>query len=304
MSVTHLVSLADWDRALCDRVLARAAAIKARFVREGASQDLAGKSLGMIFHKPSLRTRVSFEAGMRQLGGGALFISDREIGMNTRETIEDIARVLSGYVEGIMIRTFDQDYVDKLAANASIPVIKGLTDLYHPCQILADLMTAQEAGRSLDGLAVAYVGDGNNVAHSWINAAIHYRIDLRIAHPAGYAPDAQVVKAARQRGAQVTTTEDPRAGVEDTDVVYTDVWASMGQEEEKTARLARFDGFQVNADLMAAAKPEALFMHCLPAHRGEEVSAEVIDGPQSVVFPEAHNRLHAQKGLLVELMGG
>ena len=303
MSVTHLTSLAGWDRDQCDRVLDRAASIKERFQREGASSELAGQSLAMIFHKPSLRTRVSFEAGMRQLGGGALYISDREIGMNTRETVEDIARVLSGYVEGIMIRTFDQAFVDGLARNATIPVINGLTDLYHPCQLLADLMTIRECDRSLDGLVVTYVGSGNNMAHSWINAGVLYGMEIRVGHPEGYAPNPEVVTRAREAGGRVILEQDPGAAVAGADVVYTDVWARMGQEDEKAERLARFEGFQVDAAMMARAKPDAIFMHCLPAHRGEEVAADVIDGPQSVVFPQAHNRLHAQKGLLVELMG-
>ncbi len=302
MTPRHLVSLADWDRDSIDRVLDRAVEIKTAFQRDGASDRMRGKSLAMIFHKPSLRTRVSFETGMNQMGGSALFITDREIGMNTRETVHDIAHVLSGYVDGIVIRTFADAFVEELAEHASVPVVNALTDGYHPCQILADLMTAREHGRRLDGLTVAFVGDGNNVAHSWINAAIHYRMEVRVVHPEGYAPNDAIVSAARARGASVLATTDPVAGTEGADVVYTDVWASMGQEDEKAERLARFQGFQVDAAMMARAKPDALFMHCLPAHRGEEVAAEVIDGPQSVVFPEAHNRLHAQKGLLDVLM--
>lgn len=300
----HLVTLADWTREECDHVLDRAAAIKSAFTAKGPSTQMTGKTLGMIFHKPSLRTRVSFEAGMNQMGGSAMFISDREIGMNSRETIEDIARVLSGYVDAITIRTFANSYVERLAAHASVPVVNALTDLYHPCQLLADLLTAVENGKALDGLVVAYVGDGNNMANSWINVASLYGMDLRIAHPAGYAPDAAVLERARTNGARVTLTQDTHGAAKGCDVVYTDVWASMGQEDQKEERLARFEGFQVDRGVMGVAKPDAIFMHCLPAHRGEEVSAEVIDGPQSVVFPEAHNRMHAQKGLLDVLVNG
>jgi ornithine carbamoyltransferase len=304
MTPKHLVSLAGWTREGIDDVLDRSVSIKSAYASSGASDRLRGKSLALIFHKPSLRTRVSFEVGMTQMGGAALYISDKEIGMQSRETIEDIARVLSGYVDGIMIRTFANAYVERLAENASVPVINGLTDLYHPCQLLADLLTIREQGRALDDIAIAYVGDGNNMAHSWINAAIHYRIDLRIAHPDGYAPETTVLRAATERGARVTCVTDPREAVQGADVVYTDVWASMGQEDERDARLARFEGFQVNRELMSGAKPDALFMHCLPAHRGEEVSEEILEGPRSVVFPQAHNRLHAQKGLLDALLGG
>ncbi len=304
MSMKHLVSIADLTREDSDRVIARAEDLKAAFRREGASHQLKGKSLAMIFHKPSLRTRVSFEVGMTQLGGAALYITDREIGMDTREAVEDIARVLSGYADGVVIRTFHQVFVERLAEFASIPVINALTDLSHPCQILADLLTIKENGRSLDDLAIAYIGDGNNCANSFINAAALYKIDLRIAHPAGFPPDTATMERATGAGATVTLTNDPVAAVTGTDVVYTDVWTSMGQEDEREDRLKRFEGFQVNPTLMSHAKGDALFMHCLPAHRGEEVDAAVIDGPNSVVFQEAENRLHLQKGLLDVLMRG
>ncbi len=296
--MTDLVSIADLSREECDRVLERAAKIKVSFLAGGASDRLRGKSLGMIFHKPSLRTRVSFEVGMTQMGGAALYISDREIGMDKREPIEDIAQVLSGYVDGVVIRTFAQSFVERLAANATVPVINALTDLTHPCQILADLFTIHEGGKPLDGLVIAYVGDGNNVANSFINAAALYQIDLRIAHPAGHAPDPGIMAAAVGSGAKVLLTQSPDEAVRGADVVYTDVWASMGQEEEREERLRRFQGFQVDARLMSLADPNAVFMHCLPAHRGEEVATEVIDGPQSIVFEQAENRLHLQKGLL------
>jgi ornithine carbamoyltransferase len=298
MAKKDFVSIADCSRASLDDVLERARVIKEAFLRHGPSDRLRGKTLGMIFHKPSLRTRVSFDAGMAQMGGSAFYISEREIGLDSRETLEDVARVLSGYVDAIMIRTFAHAFVERLAAAATVPVINGLTDLLHPCQILADLMTIRELGKPLDGIAIAYVGDGNNVAHSWINAAIHYRLDLQIAHPEGYGPNPDLTARARTRGAQVRFTHDPGEAGDGADVVYTDVWASMGQEAERERRLRDFRGFRVDAALMARAKPDAIFMHCLPAHRGEEVAADVIDGAQSVVFREAHNRLHAQKGLL------
>jgi ornithine carbamoyltransferase len=302
MAKKDFVSIADWSRASLDEVLERARLIKEAFLRDGPSDRLRGKTLGMIFHKPSLRTRVSFDAGMAQMGGSAFYISEREIGMDSRETLEDVARVLSGYVDAIMIRTFAHSFVERIAAAATVPVINGLTDLLHPCQILADLMTIRELGKSLDGMAVAYVGDGNNVAHSWINAAIHYRFDLRIAHPEGYGPNPDLAARARSLGARVRLTHDPGEAGDGADVVYTDVWASMGQEAERERRLRDFRGFRVDAALMSRAKPDAIFMHCLPAHRGEEVAADVIDGAQSVVFQEAHNRLHAQKGLLDVLL--
>jgi ornithine carbamoyltransferase len=299
----HLVTLADWRREEVDHVLARAAELKAAFKQEGTSQELAGQSLAMIFHKPSLRTRVSFEVGMNQLGGSALFITDREIGMQSREPVRDVARVLSGYVDAIMIRTFDHQLVRRMAQMATVPVINGLDDRVHPCQILADLLTIREAGLPLDDIAVAYVGDGNNVAQSWINVAALFDLDLRLGVPEAYEPDEQLLAAARQRGAKVTVTHDPVVAVAGAHVVYTDVWASMGQEAEAEVRRQAFQAYQVNDGLMAGTDPQGIVLHCLPAHRGEEITDEVIEGPRSRVFLQAENRLHAQKGLLVTLMG-
>jgi ornithine carbamoyltransferase len=263
---------------------------------------LAGRSLAMIFRKSSTRTRVSFEVGMTQLGGHALFLSDRDSQMGRGESLRDTARVLSGYVDGIMIRTFGHDEVEELAREASIPVINGLTDLLHPCQILADLQTVQEEfGPELDNRVVAWIGDGNNVAHSWINAAYRLGFDLRLACPEGFDPNEEILTRARS-AANVTLTRDPQEAADGAHVVTTDVWASMGQEGEADHRAGAFQGFTVDQPLMDRAAPEAIFLHCLPAHRGEEVSADVIDGPRSRVFSEAENRLHAQKALLAELL--
>ncbi len=297
------VTLSDWDRPQLEAVLTEAAHVKKGFRERGASDRLHGRTLAMIFHKPSLRTRVSFEVGMTQLGGAAVYITEREIGIDSREAVEDVARVLSGYVDAIMIRTFSHELVRKLAQNATIPVINGLDDLVHPCQILADLMTLRELGFAFDGLPVAWLGDGNNVAHSWIDAAVIFGLDLRLAVPAGYEPQAAFLARAREAGAKVTVTHDPRAAVSGARMLYADVWASMGQESEAAARREVFRPFQINAALLKQADPKAVVMHCLPAHRGEEITADVIEGPQSVVFHQAENRMHAQKGLLVSLIG-
>ncbi len=267
----------------------------------------AGQTLAMIFQKPSLRTRVSFEVGIQQLGGHGIYLGPTDIQLHRGETIADTARVLSRYVDGIMARVFAHADVVALAEHASIPVVNGLSDLLHPCQVLADLLTIREKKGRLQGLRMAFVGDGNNMAHSLMNGGARFGMHVAVAHPVGYAPNGDVVTAARREaassGGSIQVTTDPREGVEGADVVYTDVWASMGQEGEAGERLARFQGFQVDAALMKLARPDAIFLHCLPAHRGEEVAAEVIDGPASVVFDEAENRLHAQKAILARLMG-
>lgn len=270
---------------------------------EGPEAPLRGQTLAMIFRKSSTRTRVSFEVGTFQLGGHAIFLSDQSSQMGRGESVHDTAQVLSRYVDGIMIRTFAHDEVVQLAHHASVPVINGLTDLLHPCQVVADLQTAVEAfGPDLSRLAVAWIGDGNNMANSWVNAAYRFGFDLRLACPEGFDPDPTLIARARET-ASVTVTRDAREAVDGAHVVTTDVWASMGQEDEAAERLAAFEGFQVNAALMGVSDPAAIFLHCLPAHRGEEVTAEVIDGPQSRVFDEAENRLHAHKALMVFLMG-
>jgi len=270
---------------------------------EYRGQPLAGKTLAMIFEKSSTRTRVSFEVGTFQLGGHALFLSSRDIQLGRGEPIRDTARVLSRYVDGIMIRTFGHLDVQELAHYASVPVINGLTDLLHPCQVLADLMTIQERfGTDLTGRKVAWIGDGNNMANSWLNAAYRFGLELRLACPQGYEPNREIFDRARA-AANVHLTRDPADAADGAEIVTTDVWASMGQESEAEARRQAFHGFTVDAALMGRADPRAIFLHCLPAHRGEEVTEDVFEGVQSRVFDEAENRLHVQKALLVRLMG-
>jgi ornithine carbamoyltransferase len=235
---------------------------------------------------------------MYQLGGGAITLTDAEIGINSREPVQDVARVMSGYVSGIVIRTFAHSLPADLARWGSVPVINALTDLSHPCQILGDLLTAYERGMSLDGLAVAFIGDGNNVANSWIEAAARFALDLRIACPEGYDPDAATLARARAAGARVSIVRSPREAADGAHVLYTDVWASMGQEKERAARARVFQGYQINAQIVGAARPDAIVMHCLPAHRGEEITDDVMESPQSVVFEEAENRLHIQRAIL------
>jgi ornithine carbamoyltransferase len=304
----HLISIHDLSAVEVAGLFQLAAAVKAR-PREHAA-TLAGKSLGMIFEKSSTRTRVSFEVGMVQLGGHALFLSSRDIQLGRGEPIGDTAKVLSRYVDGIMARTFAHQTVVDLARFGSVPVINGLTDDLHPCQALADYFTLGEVFGfgELRGRKLAYVGDGNNMAHSLLFGGAKVGMDVAIASPAGYTVKPHYVALARQdaaaAGTSILLTADPREAVRDAACVYTDVWASMGQEAEAQARLQAFRGFQVDAELMAAAKPEAVFLHCLPAHRGEEVAAEVADGPQSRIFDEAENRLHVQKAILLWLLGG
>jgi ornithine carbamoyltransferase len=281
-------------------LLRLAARMKSGEYRE---RPLAGRSLAMIFEKSSTRTRVSFEVGAWQLGAQALFLSSRDIQLGRGEPIRDTARVLSRYVHGIMIRTFDHAGVEELARQATVPVINGLTDLLHPCQVMADLLTIQENfGHDLRPRIVAWVGDGNNMANSWLNAALRFGFELRLACPSGYRPDTSILERARD-ATRVVVTSDPAEAVEGADVVNTDVWTSMGQEAESVAREKAFAGYEVDTDLMARAAGGAIFLHCLPAHRGEEVADEVIEGPSSRVFDEAENRLHVQKAIMARLMG-
>ncbi|MDQ3557306.1 MAG: ornithine carbamoyltransferase [Gemmatimonadota bacterium] len=297
----HFVSIADYDSDGLLEILDLAARMK---TGASDSRPLAGKTLAMIFAKSSTRTRVSFEVGAAQLGGHALFLSSRDIQLGRGEPIRDTARVLGRYVDGIMIRTFAQGDVEELAEHGSVPVINGLTDLLHPCQIMADLQTVREnLGDDLSAVSVAWVGDGNNMANSWLNAAAQLGFELRLAFPAGYEPDREILERARAR-TRILTTDDPREAVEGVDVVTTDVWASMGQEEEAAARGRDFNGFRVDDSLMARASDRSIFLHCLPAHRGEEVTEEVIEGPRSRVWDEAENRLHVQKAIMARLMGG
>ena len=270
---------------------------------EYTKTPLAGKTLAMIFMKASTRTRVSFEVGTYQLGGHALFLSPRDVQLGRGEPIADTARVLSRYVDGIMIRTFAHQDVEELAKFADVPVINGLTDLLHPCQILADILTIRQHLGTYEGKKVAWIGDGNNMANSWINAAYRLGFELSIACPEGYEPADRLVARAREQ-ANITLTRDPREAIAGAHVVNTDVWASMGQEDEQKKRERDFAGYTVNQSMMQLAAKDAIFLHCLPAHRGEEVAADVIDGPQSRVWDEAENRLHVQKAIMAVLMGG
>jgi ornithine carbamoyltransferase len=273
-------------------------------MRDGryAKKPLKGKTLAMIFMKSSTRTRVSFEVGTYQLGGHALFLSPRDVQLGRGEPIADTARVLSRYVDGIMIRTFAHQDIEELAKYADVPVINGLTDLLHPCQVLADLLTVRAEFEKLDTIKVAWIGDGNNMANSWINAAYRFGFDLDIACPEGYEPADHLLERA-QKNAKVRIVRNPSEAAEGAHVVTTDVWASMGQENEQKERERAFKGFTVNKKLMSGADKKAIFLHCLPAHRGEEVSADVIDGPQSRVWDEAENRLHVQKAIMAALLG-
>ncbi|HLL45864.1 MAG TPA: ornithine carbamoyltransferase [Longimicrobiaceae bacterium] len=296
----HFLAIPDFSREELYEILDLAARMKRG---EYTEKPLAGKTLAMIFTKSSTRTRVSFEVGTYQLGGHALFLSSRDIQLGRGEPIRDTARVLSRYVDGIMIRTFDQADPEELAKWGSVPVINGLTDLLHPCQIMADLQTIREnLGPDLSTVKIAWVGDGNNMANSWLNAAYRFGFELRLAFPAGYEPDAAILERARG-AANVVTTHDPREAVAGADVVNTDVWTSMGQEEESAKRLRDFAGYCVSEEMMDTATDRAIFLHYLPAHRGEEVTDGVIEGPRSRVFDEAENRLHAQKAIMATLMG-
>ncbi|MBM4193897.1 MAG: ornithine carbamoyltransferase [Gemmatimonadetes bacterium] len=294
------LTLRDFSAAELDALLALAARMKAGRYRK---QPLAGKALAMIFMKASTRTRVSFEVGAWQLGAHALFLSPRDVQLGRGEPIGDTARVLSRMCAGIMIRTFAQADVEEFARAADIPVINGLTDEHHPCQILADLLTAREAFDDVRKLSVAWIGDGNNMANSWLDAAAQLGFELRLACPKGYDPDSTALARAKSV-TRIVLTRDPREAVAGANVVNTDVWASMGQEEEQAVRARAFAGFIVDDALMARARRDAIFLHCLPAHRGEEVAASVIDGRQSRVWDEAENRLHVQKAVMAALMGG
>ena len=259
-----------------------------------------GRVLACIFHKPSLRTRISFEVAIRQLGGTSLYLTDKEIGIGSREAPKDVGAVLSRYVDAIMIRTFDQQMVAELAANASVPVINGLTDLLHPCQVMADVCTIVERFGTIEGRKVVFIGDGNNVARSWLNAAARFSFSLVLSSPDGFQIEDSYLETVGNP--DYSWIEDPREAVEGADVVYTDVWASMGQEEEVEKRKQAFQPYQVNDDLMKLAKKDSLFLHCLPAHRGDEVTDSVIDGPHSAVYEEAENRMHIQRAILCLLM--
>jgi ornithine carbamoyltransferase len=304
MFATDFLSLRDFNPAQVRHLLDLAADIKAR--PAAFAGVLTGKTLAMIFEKPSLRTRVTFDVGIQQLGGFSLYLSPAEINLGKRESIHDVAKNLERMVQGIMIRTFAHQIVEDMAREASIPIINGLTDYSHPCQAMADFLTVREVKGRTEGIKLAFVGDGNNVAHSLMFAGALLGAHVAVVTPKGYEPKADAIewteRHAPATGARCTVTNDPVEGVRDADVIYTDVWASMGQEAEAEARRKLFIPYQVNDALFAHARPDAVFMHCLPAHRGEEVAASVIDSRRSVVFQEAENRLHAQKAIMVELM--
>lgn len=302
----HFLDLPSWSSKDLWQLIQLAVHLKTEWQSGGNRPVLAGKILGMVFQKPSLRTRVSFEVAMKHLGGDAIMMGPSEIGLGKRESVADVARVLSGYVQGIMARVFDHEHVVELAKHSSVPVINGLSDECHPCQAMADMLTIYEHFGQLEGLKLAYVGDGNNVAVSLLSACAHFGLDFAIASPPGYEIPANAMVAvtdiARQSEIKIEVFEDPQPAVYNADVVYTDTWVSMGQEEETQSRLGVFQKYQVNADLLRHAKQTAVVLHCLPAHRGQEITDDVADGSQSLIFPQAENRLHAQKAILVKLM--
>ena len=304
LKVSDLITIEALDVADVRAILNRAADIKSNPGNFSTARE--GMTLAMIFQKPSLRTRVTFETGMTQLGGHAIYISPTDAGLGTRESVSDVARNLERWVDGIMARVFAQKIVVELADNSRAPVINALSDDYHPCQALGDAFTLSEHFDSLKGLKLAYIGDGNNMSHSLMLVAARTGMNISVATPEGYEPDANIAERARQTGTETGSTvelgHDPKAAVRDADAVYTDVWASMGQESEAAAREKLFRPFQVNEDLMAAAKPGARFMHCLPAHRGDEVTDGVADSAESIIFDQAENRLHIQKSIMTLLM--
>ncbi len=294
------LTLQDLSLEELDTILRRAVELKAS--KDANLCPLIGKSIGLLFEKASTRTRVSFQVGIYQLGAQAIYLNPNEIQLGRGETIEDTARVLSRYLHGIIIRTFAHKTIEDFARNATIPVINGLTDLHHPCQVLADLMTIKEKRGTIKGIRLAYIGDGNNVANSLIEASAMTGFELIIACPDGYEPDRAIYESAISEGAKVKILRSPEEAVRDADVLYTDVWVSMGQEDKEVKKKKSFEGYQLNRSLLSLAKPDAIVMHCLPAHRGEEITDDVIDSPQSVVFEQAENRLHTQKALLELLL--
>lgn len=305
--IRHFTSIQDLNKNELMRVLEKSKSLKEMEKGEKSHEYLYGKTLGMIFSKPSTRTRVSFEAGMNQLGGHAIYLNQQDLQLKRGETISDTAKTLSGYLDVIMARISKHEDLLELAKNSTIPVINGLTDLLHPCQTVADLFTIQEEKEKLAGLKLAYIGDGNNVCHSLLFGASKVGMDISVASPSGYEPKEGIVEDAKTQAgktdANVNVTNDPEKVAENADVIYTDVIASMGKEEEREKRLKDFEGYQVNSKIMENAKENAIFMHCLPAHRGEEVAGDVIDGSQSVVFQQAENRMHTEKAILTSLLG-
>jgi ornithine carbamoyltransferase len=304
MSKRDLLNFADVSREEMQAIFSLAAELK-RKQKQGTRQRLLdGKGMALVFEKPSLRTRVSFEVGMAQLGGHVVFLGPAEIGLGTRETPADCARSLARWVDIMTVRTFSQSVIEEMAECSAIPVINALTDLYHPCQVLADCLTLIEHKGKLDGLKIAFVGDGNNMVHSWMEAAAKLPISFAVACPHGYEPSADIVKEARRNGAHVTVTHSVEEAVRGVDAIYTDVWASMGQEMEAQRRAKAFRDYQLNRHVVAMAKNDALVMHCLPAHRGEEITDEVLESAQCIAFDQAENRLHVQKAVMVWLLNG
>ena len=301
----YILTLLDLTKDDFEVLFKRAFELKERYKKGVANRSLVGKSLGLIFDKPSTRTRVSFEAAMVQLGGTPLFLSAQDTQLIRNEPIADTATVLSRYLDGLAVRTYSQDLLNELGATASIPIINGLTDLYHPCQVLSDLMTILEQKGKLEGLRIVWVGDGNNVVHSWLNAAAVLPLHLVVSCPDGYQPDEAILESAvRDSGGKIDIVIDPEDAVRDADVIYTDVWASMGQEGEHGLRKKFFKPYQVNQELVAKAKADVIVMHCLPAHRGEEITADVLEGTHSVVWDQAENKLHMHKGILERFILG
>ena len=298
----HFMSIYDLDTSDVKEVLDYAIETKKKAKAGELPELLKGKSMAMIFRKPSLRTRMSFEMAMVGAGGYAFYVSDEEIKLGRREAVSDASQVVSRFVDIMMIRTFDQAEAEELARYATVPVINGLTDLYHPCQIMGDIMTVIEHKGKIEGLKVGFLGDGNNVANSWINAAAKLDFELVLGMARGYEPDEKVLSRARSDGAKIEIVYDPVEAVKDAAVVYTDVWTSMGQEEEAKKRRELMLGLQLNKELLSSAAPDAIVLHCLPAHRGEEITDEVMDGPQSVVFDEAENRMHIQRAIILKLL--
>ncbi len=302
----HLLTLEEMTTAEMNQLFAHAQSLKNGRTTPSASPPLAGQTIALLFEKPSLRTRISFEVAARELGGTSLYLSPQEVGLGKREAVSDVARVLSSYVHAIVLRTFSHSLMEEFAHHASIPVINGLTDSHHPCQGLTDVFTILEEFGTTAGLMLAYIGDGNNVAHSLLQAAIKAGMHVRIATPHGYAPDSAIVAAAqheaRLTGGSLMLTTDPKEAANGAHVLYTDVWTSMGQETESAQRRAIFSPYQVTQQLLSLANPQAIVMHPLPAHRGEEITDEVLDGPQSRVLVQAENRLHVQKAILCALL--
>jgi ornithine carbamoyltransferase len=300
----HFLEMADWSATELDQLLRLAVQLKLEWQSGGNRPVLGGKVLGMIFQKPSLRTRVSFDVAMLHLGGHALYISPSEIGLGQRESIPDVARVLSSMVQGIMARVFEPAHITELARWSKVPVINGLSDHSHPCQAMADVLTLYEHFGHLKGLKLAYVGDSNNVTRSLAEASARFGMQMSIASPVGYQLDRQTVELVKAMGLELWLTDNPTVAVDGADAVITDAWTSMGQEQETEIRRKVFPPYQVNENLLKKAAPHVVVLHCLPAHRGEEITDEVADGPRSLLFPEAENRLHAQKAILVRLMSG